>query len=97
LGRVYESQGGFTGAFVFIGLLGLFFLHKLVKRVRARRESRLRLEGDEVSQVVPINDYGAISRPRPQRPVDDPLSIDDGMGERVVLSAYYPDAPRWIF
>lgn len=97
MGRVSESQGGFTGAFVFIGLLGLFFLHKLVKRVRARRESRLRLEGDEVSQVVPINDYGAISRPRPQRPVEDPLSIYDGMGERVVLSAYYPDAPRWIF
>ncbi|EDR07760.1 uncharacterized protein LACBIDRAFT_298279 [Laccaria bicolor S238N-H82] len=47
LGRVYESQGGFTGAYVFVGLLGLFFLHKLVKRVRARRESRLRLEGDE--------------------------------------------------
>jgi len=47
LGRVSESATGFTGAYIFTGLLGLFFLHKLVKRVRARRESRLRLEGDE--------------------------------------------------
>ncbi|KIK09290.1 hypothetical protein K443DRAFT_452947 [Laccaria amethystina LaAM-08-1] len=33
LRRVSESQGAFTGAYIFIGLLGLFFLHKLVKLV----------------------------------------------------------------
>ncbi|KAG6881703.1 hypothetical protein C0993_000342, partial [Termitomyces sp. T159_Od127] len=68
-------QAAFTGAFAFVSLLALFMLTKLVKRSRARaREARLRLPGDEVSEVTVVN-YGAISRERAEWYGGDPTSV----------------------
>ncbi|KAG6917255.1 hypothetical protein DXG01_003287 [Tephrocybe rancida] len=56
-----NTQAAFTGAFTFVGFLALFMLAKLVQRSRARaREARLRLPGNEVSEVTVVN-YGTIS------------------------------------
>ncbi|KAF8993030.1 histidine phosphatase superfamily [Cyathus striatus] len=83
-------QAAFTGAFVFVALLGFLMVTKLIKRARARRA--VRLEGEEVSQT--INDYGSITRKeagyryRSQESAEIPF--DYGL--------YYPAdvEPRWF-
>jgi hypothetical protein len=43
-----HTQAAFTGAFVFVALLGLFTVAKFVKKCHAKKTSRVRLEGDEI-------------------------------------------------
>ncbi|KAF9461823.1 histidine phosphatase superfamily [Collybia nuda] len=88
-------QAAFSGAFAFVGLLGLLAIAKLVRRSRTRaREARLRLEGDEVSHAV--NDYGSITRERSDWYGGDPTS-PVASGERpFVAVSYYPEHPRWF-
>jgi len=51
----------FKGAFAFVALLSLYTVSKLIRRSCQRAQTRVRLEGEEVSQVV--TGYGSISRP----------------------------------
>ena len=51
----------FTGAFAFVALLSLYTVSKLIRRSRQRAQTRVKLEGEEVSQVV--TNYGSIVRP----------------------------------
>ncbi|TEB38013.1 phosphoglycerate mutase-like protein [Coprinellus micaceus] len=101
------TQTAFTVAFAIVGLLGLHILAKLVKKARVARQARVRLEGEEVSEVV-IN-YGSIAHlpqkgswylppghvaPRDEESVSP--GHDDNMDERSSLARYYPEQPRWI-
>ncbi|KNZ72263.1 Testicular acid phosphatase like protein [Termitomyces sp. J132] len=93
-------QAAFTGAFAFISLLALFMLAKFVKRSRARaREARLRLPGDEVSEVV---NYGAISREREREEwcAGDTTATAIAQSDRPYVAAaaaqYYPEHQRWF-
>ncbi|KAG6898716.1 hypothetical protein C0993_004892 [Termitomyces sp. T159_Od127] len=89
-------QAAFTGAFAFVSLLALFMLTKLVKRSRARaREARLRLPGDEVSEVTVVN-YGAISWERAEWYGGDPTSVIARCDRPYVAPAEYPERPRWF-
>ncbi|TFK68454.1 phosphoglycerate mutase-like protein [Pluteus cervinus] len=56
-----HTQAAFTGAFVFVALLGLFAVAKFVKRCRAKA-TRVRLEGEEVSQDSKHPKYGTMMR-----------------------------------
>ncbi|KAG6902283.1 hypothetical protein C0995_002215 [Termitomyces sp. Mi166 len=88
-------QAAFTGAFTFISFLALFMLAKFVKRSRARaREARLRLPGDEVSEVTVVN-YGAISRERAEWYGGDPTTTNV-QSDRPYVAAQYPEHPRWF-
>ncbi|KAG6876229.1 hypothetical protein C0992_000412 [Termitomyces sp. T32_za158] len=91
-----NMQAAFTGTFAFVSLLALFMLTKFVKRSRARaREARLRLPGDEVSEVTVVN-YGAISRERAEWYGGD-LTSGNTQGDRpYVAAAQYPEHPRWF-
>ncbi|KAF6746761.1 histidine phosphatase superfamily [Ephemerocybe angulata] len=57
---VFTNQTAFTAAFALVGLFALFTAARLVKRARETAR-RVRLEGEEVSEVV-VN-YGSIPRP----------------------------------
>lgn len=71
--------------------MGLYTISKLIRRSRQRaRQARLRLEGEEVSQVV--TNYGSISRPQHEYVVGDARS-DNAAASTTV---YYPNQPRWV-
>ncbi|KAJ3565742.1 hypothetical protein NP233_g7443 [Leucocoprinus birnbaumii] len=90
-GTVSNTQAIFSGAFAFVALLSLFAITKLVKRNRQRAQTRVRLEGEEVSEVVP--NYGSISRPqRTEYVIEEARSVIAGNP----TSAYYPEQPRWV-
>ncbi|KAH6910204.1 histidine phosphatase superfamily [Coprinopsis sp. MPI-PUGE-AT-0042] len=89
-------------AFAFAGFFALFTLAKFVSRLRSqRREAAVRLEGNEVSEVV--MDYGSIARPAskswyqsaPPTPVKGGYEAE-GMEDARILESYYPQQPRWI-
>jgi hypothetical protein len=99
-----NSQAMFSGAFAFVALMALYTVGKLVRRNRLRaRDARVRLEGEEVSQVV-YADYGSISRSRHHHHEDEQQRRDGyvlGGDARsdiggVPTVAYYPDQPRWV-
>lgn len=71
----------------------MIFLAKLVKRTRARaREARLRLEGDEVSQIA-IN-YGSITRDTPNRYMED--MHNEPLDNALIEANYHSEHPRWF-
>lgn len=81
-----------TGGSTLVTLVCLFIITKLVRRYRQRaREARLRLDGEEVSQVV--NNYGSISRPQGQYVIGDARSVD---GVVIPMPGRHPDPPRWV-
>jgi hypothetical protein len=88
-----NSQAAFTGAFAFIMLLCLFMVSTLIRRSRMRaREARVRLEGDEVSQV---SDYGSIARTGD----GDRWSLRNEhatVEHAFTAMPYYPGPPRWL-
>jgi len=89
----------FAAIFTLFG--SLFVVMKFVKKYRADRQ-RLRLQGEEVSQVGSRR-YGSISQSKPvtinggvfhEPPVH---GTDDPFGERsFVASESLPDQPRWF-
>jgi hypothetical protein len=82
----------FSVAFAFVAFVCLFVVSKLIKRCRQRaREARVRLEGEEVSQVV--NNYGSISRPQGQYVIGDARSVNNGV---VREAGYFPDRSHWV-
>jgi len=81
----------FSGAFAFVALLSLYTVSKLVKRNRQRVQTRVKLEGEEVSQVV--TKYGSIMRPRHHEYVIRDVSSDIA---RVPTTAYVPEQPKWV-
>ncbi|TFK19434.1 phosphoglycerate mutase-like protein [Coprinopsis marcescibilis] len=101
-----KAQTAFTCAFLAVGLFALFTVAKLVKRARAKaREARLKLEGDEVSQVV--IDYGSIQRPAskswyhaaPPSPVATAAAVtaaEEGVVDERTYASYFPAHPRWF-
>lgn len=81
----------FSGAFAFVALLSLYTVSKLVKRNRQRVQTRVKLEGEEVSQVV--TKYGSIMRPRHHEYVIRGVSSDTA---RVPTTPYVPEQPKWV-
>ncbi|RDB20580.1 Testicular acid phosphatase [Hypsizygus marmoreus] len=89
-----NTRAAFTGAFAFVGMLALFMVAKLIKRSRARaREARLRLPGDEVSEVV---SYGSIPRERIEWYAGDPTTQIAPGDRPYIAAANFPDHPRWF-
>ncbi|KAG5635326.1 hypothetical protein H0H81_011720 [Sphagnurus paluster] len=88
---ISHTHVAFTGAYLVICLLLLSTTIKLVRRSRARaREDRLRLPGDEVSEVA-IN-YGAIvPRGRAEWHSEEESALRDRTARE------YAEQPRWFF
>ena len=83
----------------FLALGGLLFSAVSFMRKRRAEQRRLRLQGDEVSQVVRA-DYGSITYPARRSGGGvhgDGPTVSDPLCEQTFAGAeYYPEHPRWI-
>jgi len=92
------SDSLFTYIMAFAALAGMLYASMTLYRKRRAEQRRVKLQGEEVSQVV-YADYGSIARPsiRGTEREINPITLDDSFGEQTFVgSEYYPERPRWI-